>query len=321
MSPELAPAVAVPEIHWGLSSSRVLTMEFMDGVRVTDAGAVEGLGLRPADVAKLVSTAFGEMIFIHGFVHCDPHAANMLIRAHPSSTGKQRQPQLVLLDHGLYRSIPPSLRLNYAGLWKAGCISTLQSLAAHALALVFADAEGVRKHSIALGAGEDLYRLFAAVLTMRSWDNITQPSLDHLTVPSSDEERLQLQGYASQFLTEISALLARLPRVLLLLMKTNDCLRAVDNALGAPVNTFVITARECSKALAQAKRSEGLWARAAAATDLLRLELRMLRLQAFAWLAVTGRGLGAILHRWQAHFLAAIATLHGGSRAALDTTS
>ena len=43
---------------------------------------------------------------------------------------------------------------------------------------------------------------------------------------------------------EISGLLQRMPRPLLLLLKTNDCLRSVDYALGQPVNNFVITARE-----------------------------------------------------------------------------
>lgn len=37
--------------------------------------------------------------------------------------------------------------------------------------------------------------------------------------------------YASQYFTQISELLRRLPRVILLMLKTNDCLRAVNNAL------------------------------------------------------------------------------------------
>ena len=47
-------------------------------------------------------------------VHCDPHAANMLVR-----TDKRGRPQLVLLDHGLYKQLSEDLRLNYAGLWQA----------------------------------------------------------------------------------------------------------------------------------------------------------------------------------------------------------
>ena len=66
---------------------------------------------------------------------------------------------------------------------------------------------------------------------------------------------LALQVYAQQ----IGDLLLRMPRPLLLLLKTNDCLRSVDMSLGQPVNTFVITARECTRALAELEleRSKG----------------------------------------------------------------
>jgi aarF domain-containing kinase len=64
-----------------------------------------------------------------------------------------------------------------------------------------------------------------------------------------------MQAYAQ----EIGDLLLRMPRPLLLLLKTNDCLRSVDMSLGQPVNTFVITARECTRALAELEieRSKG----------------------------------------------------------------
>lgn len=60
-----------------------------------------------------------------------------------------------------------------------------------------------------------------------------------------------LQGYAAVYARQIGDLLLRMPRPLLLLLKTNDCLRSVDLSLGAPVNTFVITAKTCSRALAE----------------------------------------------------------------------
>ncbi len=63
------------------------------------------------------------------------------------------------------------------------------------------------------------------------------------------------------------------PRPLLLLLKTNDCLRAVDYALGHPVNTFAITARECSAALARERLrgAPGPLARAAVALERLQV--------------------------------------------------
>jgi predicted unusual protein kinase regulating ubiquinone biosynthesis (AarF/ABC1/UbiB family) len=60
---------------------------------------IQELGFKPEKVAELVSRTFNEMVFIHGDVHCDPHAANLFLRKNPVNG----QLQLVLLDHGLYR--------------------------------------------------------------------------------------------------------------------------------------------------------------------------------------------------------------------------
>ncbi|KAH8931541.1 hypothetical protein BDL97_19G027700 [Sphagnum fallax] len=264
MSPELASKIAFPKIYWQWSTSKLLTMEFMEGVGITDVQAIRGLGVRPADVASLVSETFAEMIFRHGFVHCDPHAANMLLRLKEGT----RQPQLVLLDHGLYRTLDPTIKSNYAALWKA---------------LVFADAKEIKERCVALGAGDDLYGLFAGVLTMRPWNKIVDQSFDHLNIPDTPEQRDELQGYASQYFGEVSTLLGRLPRVVLLLLKTNDCLRAVDNALGTPVNTYLIVARKSSQAVSESVRRGPLssfwklW-------DKIGLELRLCTWQAAAWL-------------------------------------
>lgn len=53
-SPHLASHVKIPEIDWSLTSTKVLTMEFMDGVGVTDVAKQKELGIRTADVAHLV---------------------------------------------------------------------------------------------------------------------------------------------------------------------------------------------------------------------------------------------------------------------------
>ena len=40
------------------------------------------MGCDPQYVAQLVAQTFSEMVFMHGDVHCDPHAANMMVRKH-----------------------------------------------------------------------------------------------------------------------------------------------------------------------------------------------------------------------------------------------
>lgn len=275
MSPYLAPFIIVPKVYWDLSTSRLLTMEFMEGVKITDVKAIKQLGLKPNDVSKLISQAFADMIFRHGFVHCDPHAANMMVQVAPSTKhnifGRRKKPQLVLLDHGLYKEIHPTLREDYAALWKA---------------LVFADVKGIKKQSVRLGAGEDLYILFAGMLTMRPWSKVIQQDINHLSLAGTEEDKSEIQMYASQYVSEISELLRRLPRVILLLLKTNDCLRAVDHALGSSINTFVIIGRESSRALAELRlaRHATLWSWVRSGIDMFQVEVRLLALLFAAWI-------------------------------------
>lgn len=61
----------------------------------------------------------------------------------------------------------------------------------------------------------------------------------------------EVKGYAHKYQREISELLRRVPRELLLLLKTNDCLRSIDADLGRPLNAISITARACCRALSE----------------------------------------------------------------------
>eukprot|EP00898_Chlorokybus_atmophyticus_P006585 jgi/Chlat1/6928/Chrsp52S06595 len=280
-SSRLRDDVAIPAVHAAMSTKRVLVMDFAEGVSVYDADAIAQMGLKAADVAALVSSAFAEMTFRHGFVHCDPHGANLLVRPMPHSSGKRNQPQLVLLDHGLYRTLSPDFKFHYASLWKA---------------LVLSDVDGIKRESRAVGAG-DAYPLFAAMLTARPWDKIAEASLDHLAHKGTPEEKAEVQAYAQHFALDATKLLKELPRVMLLLLKTNDCLRAIDRALGTPVNTFVIVARECTRALADARLQQrpGFTSRIGVVIDSLRVEWRVLLLRTFAWLAAVRNSWPALL--------------------------
>ncbi|XWS65852.1 hypothetical protein CRYUN_Cryun05aG0149500 [Craigia yunnanensis] len=84
LSPHIADCVYAPKVFWSLSTSKLLTMEFMDGAQVNDVISIRRLGIQPNEVARLVSQSFAEMMFKHGFVHCDPHAANLFVRPLPS---------------------------------------------------------------------------------------------------------------------------------------------------------------------------------------------------------------------------------------------
>jgi ubiquinone biosynthesis protein len=73
------PTVQFPCPHAGLSTSRVLTMEYLDGVKLADTPALKASGADLGEVARRGATVFLEMIFRDGFYHADPHPGNILL--------------------------------------------------------------------------------------------------------------------------------------------------------------------------------------------------------------------------------------------------
>lgn len=58
---------------------RILTTEWIDGVKVTDVEGIKALGLNLADIDTKLVTLMAEQIFHTGFVHGDPHPGNGII--------------------------------------------------------------------------------------------------------------------------------------------------------------------------------------------------------------------------------------------------
>ena len=79
-------------------------MEYVEGFKVNDPEGMKKVGIDPKKVSKTLTEAFAKMIFKHGFVHCDAHPGNILIRKAKYSD-KDLNYQIVLLDHGLYRRV------------------------------------------------------------------------------------------------------------------------------------------------------------------------------------------------------------------------
>lgn len=105
---EHRPDVLIPRIFWQHTTRRVLVMEFMDGIKITDLGGLRRAGIDAERVAELLVETFCEQILVRGVFHADPHPGNLLVQ--PSPAG----PRLVLLDFGLVKDLPPSFRKGVA---------------------------------------------------------------------------------------------------------------------------------------------------------------------------------------------------------------
>jgi len=69
------------KVHWECSTSRVLTLEFMEGVKISNVKALSELGVDPAEVATKIIHAYCKQIFLDGVYHADPHPGNFLVQA------------------------------------------------------------------------------------------------------------------------------------------------------------------------------------------------------------------------------------------------
>jgi predicted unusual protein kinase regulating ubiquinone biosynthesis (AarF/ABC1/UbiB family) len=104
--------IAVPRIHWDLSSERVLVMELMEGIKISDADGLTKAGIDPNDVARILVEAYCEQILARGFFHADPHPGNLLVQ------GEGGAPRVIFLDFGLAKELPGDFRaavLTFAG--------------------------------------------------------------------------------------------------------------------------------------------------------------------------------------------------------------
>jgi len=93
--------VVVPHVYHELTTRRVLTMELVDGIKVTDLDGLARAGIDKHEVAQKLIEIFTEQILRDGFFHADPHPGNILVRPGPC---------IVLLDFGLAKDFPPPFR-------------------------------------------------------------------------------------------------------------------------------------------------------------------------------------------------------------------
>src|SRR2546423_3684311 len=94
-------AVRVPHIHWTHTTTRVLTMEFIRGTKVTDIEGLRARRISPVKVNRLLVRAYLKQLLEDGFFHADPHPGNLVVM----DTG-----HLVFFDFGMTGRITPRLQ-------------------------------------------------------------------------------------------------------------------------------------------------------------------------------------------------------------------
>ncbi|KAI9889902.1 MAG: hypothetical protein M1814_004624 [Vezdaea aestivalis] len=245
------PALIIPDVIWALP--RILVMDFVSGHRPDDLEYLDAHGIDRDEVSATLSRIFNEMIFgTNAPLHCDPHGGNIAVRHNPN----RRSPNfdVVLFDHGLYRYPETKLRRAYARLW---------------LAVLDADETRMRKYAKEVAGVEDAdFPLFASAITGRDFRVVMGQDRDSdesvisggigisggkgvAAQPRSGAEKEEISAALGEgMLQQLVEMLGKVPRIILLILKTNDLTRSLDENLQTrlgPVRTFLILARYCSR--------------------------------------------------------------------------
>jgi len=71
--------IYVPRVYREASTSRILTMEYINGIKISDVDNLENESIDRKEIAKRGAVLIMEQVFIHGFFHADPHPGNIFI--------------------------------------------------------------------------------------------------------------------------------------------------------------------------------------------------------------------------------------------------
>jgi predicted unusual protein kinase regulating ubiquinone biosynthesis (AarF/ABC1/UbiB family) len=91
----------VPRVFWRYASKRVLTLEYMPGIKISNYEALEAAGIERKTVARLGAEAYLHQLLTDGFFHADPHPGNIAVNA---------AGELIFYDFGMMGQIQPLTR-------------------------------------------------------------------------------------------------------------------------------------------------------------------------------------------------------------------
>jgi len=112
------PRVRVPGVVWERTTRRVLTLEDVTAIKITEIDAVREARIDPKQVAQVFAAVMLDQFFIHGFFHADPHPGNIFIT--PGAEGPEgREWTLTFVDFGMMGEVPDRLRTTLRSLFIA----------------------------------------------------------------------------------------------------------------------------------------------------------------------------------------------------------
>jgi len=206
------PRIVIPRVYWDFSTRKVLTLEFVGGIKITECAMVKASGVDCRLLVNLLAETYAKMIFVHGFFHCDPHPGNIFVGEGPT---------IVFVDFGMVQTISESTKRN---------------LRRYANAIVENDTTGIIEALEKMGflvEGAD-YQAIAFVTQdlIDKYRHSSPEELKGLTVDDIGEEINNIRGVIHNF---------QVPNYFILLGRTIGMLNGMAYRLNPDVNIIEIS--------------------------------------------------------------------------------
>ncbi len=106
------PGIRVPYVVWSHTTKRVITLEDVSAIKITDYAEIEAAGVSLPEVAERLFTSYFQQVFADHFFHADPHPGNLFVHPHPNgqTPNGNRDFDLVFVDFGMVGHITPRTR-------------------------------------------------------------------------------------------------------------------------------------------------------------------------------------------------------------------
>ena len=266
---DLRERAYVPRVFRQLSSKRVLTTEWIEGATLWDKENItgkaasrpvspasslkgskpvqskQGLGLSLDDVMGTVIELWNKQIFHWGFVHCDPHPGNILVRQRPSSPSRA---QVVLLDFGLCIDLPDLVRRQYGRFWHA---------------LVMADDVGLQQVAQEWGLeSADAWADASLLRPYKEKTGVDENGVDAAMAAAEAKEKKKKETSeerSQRMIAESKAYLGKeglFPMEMFLLERTLTILQGNNRYLGSPVNRIKLIGLGAARAVQRDERRD-----------------------------------------------------------------
>jgi len=104
------PGIRIPRVYWETTTRRVLTMQNVAAIKIGDHKAIKAARIDPAQVAQRLFGTYLQQVFVHNFVHADPHPGNLFVEPLEPAQGRPRPFILTFVDFGMVGVVPERAR-------------------------------------------------------------------------------------------------------------------------------------------------------------------------------------------------------------------